>query len=185
MLERAIVLFGAVIVGLILFLPSEHVDMQSSVEQDIRKLSQQADGSSGSSTSRDPQGSTPAWYSGAHSLRRANDGHFYADAYVQGSPVRFLIDTGASVVALTADDAHAAGLQWDNSNVRVIGTGANGPVYGVSRTISELEMGGITRRNIDAVIIPRGLEISLLGQSFLSQVASVEISGDEMLLEDG
>ncbi len=126
--------------------------------------------------------STTDWHTGDHTLQRERDGHFYADAFVSGTPIRMMVDTGASVIALTASDAMAAGLHWDSSEVRHIGSGASGAVYGVPRRLSEVEVGGMTRRNVDAVIIPEGLEISLLGQSYLSQIGSVEISGGQMVM---
>ena len=122
------------------------------------------------------------WYGGGHSLQRAGDGHFYADATVAGMPVRLMVDTGASVVALTADDAAAAGLHWDEADISVIGRGASGDVYGVPATLSEIDVGGIVERGVPAVIIPEGLDVSLLGQSYLSRVGSVEISNDRLIL---
>lgn len=122
------------------------------------------------------------WNAGGHSLARESDGHFYADAMVEGAPVRMMVDTGASVIALTARDAAAARLDWNDSEVVPIGTGASGTVYGVRARLAEVEIGGIVRRNVAAVVIPEGLEISLLGQSWLSQVEAVEIAGDRMVL---
>ncbi len=122
------------------------------------------------------------WYAGEHALTREFDGHFYADAQIEGTSMRMLVDTGASVIALTGDDARAAGLDWDDSEVRNIGTGASGAVYGVPAILSEVEINGLTRSNVRAVIIPEGLDISLLGQSYLSQIGRVEIEGDTMVL---
>ena len=116
-------------------------------------------------------------------LSREADGHFYADTYVDGTPVFMVVDTGASVVALTGDDAAAAGFQWDEDSVRAIGTGASGTVYGVPVRLNELEIGGIAQRDVQAVIIPEGLETSLLGQSWLAQIDTVEIAGDEMVFK--
>ena len=118
-------------------------------------------------------------------LNRQFDGHFYADSRVNGAPMRMMVDTGASVIALTGSDAYAAGLQWDSRDVRHIGQGASGPVYGVSVRLDEVEIGGMLRRNVSAVIIPQGLDISLLGQSYLSQIGSVEIENDRMSLSAG
>jgi len=122
------------------------------------------------------------WYGGETVLHRASDGHFYAQASVSGSEVLFLVDTGASVVALTGEDASALGIFWDENELGEIGQGASGPVYGYSTTIDELSLGGFRSTNVPAVIIPEGLPISLLGQSFLSQIENVEISGDKMVL---
>ncbi len=131
--------------------------------------------SSGSSASSD-------WYAGDHTLSRQSDGHFYASATVDGVPVRMMVDTGASVIALTASDASAIGIRWDESQVRHIGQGANGAVYGVNTRLDEVEIGGMVRRNVSAVIIPQGLGVSLLGQSYLSQIDAVEIADDRMIM---
>lgn len=123
-----------------------------------------------------------AWFAGDHTLTREADGHFYAAAHIDGAPVRMMVDTGASVIALTANDAYAAGLHWDDSEVSHIGQGASGPVYGVQTRLREVEIGGMTRNNVQAVIVPEGLHISLLGQSYLRQIGAVEISGDQMVM---
>lgn len=139
------------------------------------------------STSKAPASSEASsdWYAGDHTLQREADGHFYANARVGGASMRMMVDTGASVIALTGSDARAAGLHWDDSEVRPIGRGASGDVYGVATTLNEVEIGGIVRRNVAAVIVPEGLDISLLGQSYLSKVGDVNISGDQMVLGGG
>ena len=128
---------------------------------------------------------TYSWYGGEAVLDRQSDGHFYAEAYVDGSPVNFLVDTGATVVALTGDDAYNLGIVWSDNEIRQIGHGANGAVYGVHTSIREMELGGFSANNVSAVIIPSGLAVSLLGQSFLSRIENVEITGDQMILGGG
>ncbi|MEL6528377.1 MAG: TIGR02281 family clan AA aspartic protease [Pseudomonadota bacterium] len=125
------------------------------------------------------------WYGGDHTLTRQSDGHFYASATVEGVPVRMMVDTGASVIALTGRDASAIGIQWDEGQVGPIGRGASGAVYGVNTRLDEVEIGGITRRNVSAVIIPQGLDVSLLGQSYLSQLDAVEIANNQMVMSGG
>lgn len=125
---------------------------------------------------------TAQWYQGGHTLVREGDGHFYADVAVAGAPLRMMVDTGASVIALTAADASAAGLSWNDADVRPIGRGASGDVHGVAAMLSEVEVGGMARHNVQAVIIPEGLDTSLLGQSFLSAIDNVEIADDRMIL---
>jgi len=123
-----------------------------------------------------------AWLSGETVLQRHSDGHFYADGVVEGRQFHFLVDTGASIVALTGQDAEAMGLYWDESKLRPIGRGASGTVNGVPVRIEQMEVGGFAARDVQAAIIPDGLDVSLLGQSFLSQIDNVEITGDEMKL---
>jgi aspartyl protease family protein len=125
---------------------------------------------------------TIAWYGGATVLDRQPDGHFYAEANVEGNPVHFLIDTGASVVALTGDDASNAGIDWSDDELRHVGQGASGPIQGVPVTLDEVSLGGFRGEHVAAVIIPEGLPVSLLGQSFLSRVPKLAIAGDKMTL---
>ena len=131
------------------------------------------------------QSANSDWYSGSHTLSRDYDGHFYASANVNGRTIRMMVDTGASVIALTGSDARAAGLYWDQSEVQPIGRGASGDVYGVVRSLDVVDIGGFTRRNVRAIVVPEGLDVSLLGQSYLGQIASVEIQGDQMRLSGG
>lgn len=127
------------------------------------------------------QSTNSDWYAGGHTLNRSSNGHFFANATIDGASVEMMVDTGASVIALTGSDASALGLSWDDSDVRHIGSGASGAVYGVPTRLSEVDIGGIAKRNVSAVIIPEGLDISLLGQSYLSQLGSVEIVDDQMV----
>lgn len=122
------------------------------------------------------------WNAGTHTLTRENDGHFYATTTVNGAPLRMMVDTGASVIALTGADARAAGIYWDQSEVRPVARGASGTVYGVVRQLEVVDVGGFTRRNVRAMIVPQGLDISLLGQSYLGQISSVQIEGNRMVL---
>ncbi|UAB78149.1 TIGR02281 family clan AA aspartic protease [Erythrobacter sp. SCSIO 43205] len=151
------------------------VPRQEAVAANIAHNTAQAGGQSANSD----------WYSGSHTLKRAYDGHFYAEANVNGRSMRMMVDTGASVIALTGADARAAGISWSLNEVRPIGRGASGDVYGVVRTLEEVEIGGFTKHNVRAIVVPEGLDVSLLGQSFLGEIASVEIQGDQMRLSGG
>jgi len=115
-------------------------------------------------------------------IDRSSDGHFYADVDVNGVPVGFLIDTGATAIALTGGDAEAIGLDWDEYNLQVVGRGASGDVYGKPVILDEVTLGDFVARNVPAAIVPNGLDKSLLGQAFLKEINSVNISGDEMVL---
>jgi aspartyl protease family protein len=117
-------------------------------------------------------------------LPRAGDGHFYADVSVDGVESRMLVDTGASMIALTGRDAEAMGIRWDSSEVQPIGKGASGTVYGVPVTLNRVELGRFDIHNVQAVVVPEGLDISLLGQSFLTRIPSVAISDGTLTLSD-
>lgn len=118
-------------------------------------------------------------------LAREADGHFYADVGVDGQSLRMLVDTGASVVALTGTDAETLGITWDPADVTPVAQGASGPVEGVNVTIPEITLGDHVAHNVQAVIIPEGLAISLLGQSFLSTLGQVQMNGDRMIVGNG
>lgn len=124
----------------------------------------------------------PQWYGGDMVLQRASDGHFYAGVRVDTRDYKMLVDTGASMVALTGDDARNMGLYWDPNDLQPVARGASGVVMGVPVTLKEVAVGDFTANNVNAVIIPDGLGISLLGQSFLSHINNVAISGDTLTL---
>lgn len=121
---------------------------------------------------------------GATELRRAGDGHFYAPVAIGERPITMLVDTGASVVALTGEDARLAGIHWNPAELRVVASGAGGDVRGVALTIDRMRLGGHEARDVRAVVVPEGLRISLLGQSFLKDVEPVRIERDRMILGD-
>lgn len=120
--------------------------------------------------------------SGATVLPRAPDGHYYAEVTVGGRRARMLVDTGASIVALTGEDARTLGLQWHPADLKVIGYGAGGAVRGIPATLAEVELDGHRVQDVQAAIIPEGLPISLLGQSFMGEIGRVEIGNGEMVL---
>ncbi|MGZ3246634.1 MAG: retropepsin-like aspartic protease family protein [Croceibacterium sp.] len=124
----------------------------------------------------------PAWTGGEMQLDREGDGHFYATAQVDGRDYHMLVDTGATVVALTGEDAHDMGLDWDPNALSPVARGVGGPVMGVSVTIKDMSVGDFEAHDVQAVIIPDGLGISLLGQSFLSHVPKVDIADDKLTL---
>jgi aspartyl protease family protein len=115
-------------------------------------------------------------------LRRAADGHFYAEVIVGASSTRMLVDTGASVVALTAEDADAIGIPWRSVPLEPVARGAGGEVLGVRVVLDRIQLGLHEAQGVEAVVVPQDLEVSLLGQSFLSHIARVEIDRDRMTL---
>jgi aspartyl protease family protein len=127
---------------------------------------------------------TSATFGGEMALEREADGHFYATVQVDGGDYRMLVDTGATVVALTGEDARNMHLDWDPNALAPVARGASGPVFGVPVTIDAMTIGDFEARDVQAVIVPEGLGVSLLGQSFLSHVPKVDISGDKLTLSD-
>ena len=115
-------------------------------------------------------------------LERKPDGHFYADATVNGQLVRFLVDTGATGVALTSKDARHVGLAFSPGEFTIVGKGASGEVRGKLVTIDRIALGPIEAARVPGAIIDEELDVSLLGQSFLSRIGSVRIADDRMTL---
>lgn len=115
-------------------------------------------------------------------ISRSADHHYYADAEVNGRPVHFMIDTGASETALTEDDAKAIGIRVDPGKYEVIGDGASGMVRGQYVSLKSIDLSGIRQGDAKAVIVP-GAAVSLLGQPFLEQVDEIVIRKGEMRLK--
>jgi aspartyl protease family protein len=115
-------------------------------------------------------------------LKRHDDGHFYADVEVNGELVHFLIDTGASGVALTEEDAGRVGLHFSPAEYEPVGMGAGGPIRGKLVTLDRVSLDGKEARDVHGAIL-QGSTISLLGQAYLSKMGSVEMSGDYMRLD--
>lgn len=114
-------------------------------------------------------------------IARSGDHHYYADASVNGHPVHFMIDTGASETALTEDDARSLGIAVDPRKYEVIGDGASGLVRGQYVQLSSIELGAIRQKDVRAVIV-QGSAVSLLGQPFLEQLDEITIKKGEMRL---
>jgi aspartyl protease family protein len=92
-----------------------------------------------------------------------------------------LIDTGASGIALSRDDARTAGLATSIGMNDIVGEGADGEVHGEYVKLDRIELGPLSASGLDAVVLNSGQQ-SLLGQSFLEKFSSVQIEGDRMVL---
>ena len=110
------------------------------------------------------------------------DGQFWADATVNSGYVRFLIDTGASAVALTKQDAQKAGLRLHELTYNVPIRTAGGRNMAARVNLKSIAVGSITLRNVEALVVPEGLETSLLGMSYLGQLQKVEATPSALLL---
>ncbi|GAA3893228.1 hypothetical protein GCM10022276_10520 [Sphingomonas limnosediminicola] len=114
-------------------------------------------------------------------IARSGDHHYYADGSVNGHPVHFMIDTGASATALTEDDAKAVGIAVDPSKFEVIGDGASGIVRGQYVELRSIDLNGLRQEDAKAVVV-QGASVSLLGQPFLETVGEIVIRDGEMRL---
>ena len=111
-------------------------------------------------------------------LERSPMGHFYADVEVNGQLVRFLIDTGATSVAITEKDAARIGIPFSPSEFTTVGSGASGPVRGKMVTFEKVSLDGKEARSVGGAIL-EGADMNLLGQEYLGRF-SVEMRGDTM-----
>jgi len=118
----------------------------------------------------------------ASEIVRGADSHFYVNAQVNGATIRMLIDTGASIVALTRADALAAGIAAGPGEFSAEGVGVGGTVRLKPVTIDRLAVGSLAANAVPAVVVEDTLPVSLLGQSYLSRLTSVEIKGDRLVL---
>jgi len=114
-------------------------------------------------------------------IDRAASGHFYTFADVNGEPTRLVVDTGADIVALTTDDAKRAHIDFDPAQFDVVGSGASGDVRGQVVTIDSIVLDGKRVSHVRGVVLD-GLTVSLLGQTYLAKLESVQISHDRMVL---
>jgi len=128
-----------------------------------------------------PIGESPS--GSAASLRRALDGHFWAEANVDGTRVRFLVDTGATSVALTRTDAQRVGIDLDSLAYNQRISTANGVAAGAMIRLDEIRVGNVRVRNVSA-IIPQAdvLPVSLLGMSFLGKLSRYEATQQNLIL---
>jgi aspartyl protease family protein len=120
---------------------------------------------------------------GDASIAKSPDGHFWADADVDGHPVHFLIDTGATAVALTADDARTLGIDPDNLNYAYSVMTANGPARAARVKLGQVAVGRAEVSDVEAFVIDKGLQTSLLGMSYLGRLSKFEASQDAMVLK--
>ena len=115
-------------------------------------------------------------------ISRSDDGHFYVDAEVNGQLVHFRIDTGASSVVLRMSDAQHVGLPFSQGEFQVIARGASGDVRGQIVKIGRVAIGHKEAFDVEGAVVDEGLDVSLLGQSFLSRIGTLVIDGDTMRL---
>ena len=115
-------------------------------------------------------------------LWRAPDGLFYVDGAINGQPVRFVVDTGASMVVLTESDARRAGVVRTANGPMLEAQTVSGKSSMAHVTLASMQIGSTGNAAVPAAVAPDGLGVSLLGQSWLAQLASVTIEGDRMTL---
>jgi aspartyl protease family protein len=140
---------------------------------------------SASAASPKAQGPTVA-QAGPRSLSIPRDarGHFQTDGRIEGQRVDFMVDTGASLVALNEKSAARFGLRPSRSDYNATVTTANGTIKAARSRIAMIDLGGIVVRDVDAMVLPdEALSENLLGLSFLSKLKRFEYANGKLVLE--
>jgi aspartyl protease family protein len=111
-------------------------------------------------------------------------GHFRVEGRIDGQFVQFVVDTGASVVALTSEDAASLGIHPGPMDFRALVKTANGTVHAAPVLLNMIEVGNLIVRDVAAMVLPdRALSDNLLGLSFLSRLRHFEYTDGKMILE--
>jgi aspartyl protease family protein len=116
-------------------------------------------------------------------LQAGRNGHFFVNALLDGRALPMMVDTGASLCAVSEEDAGRIGIRVGPGDfTRAIGT-ANGQVRVAPVRIAVMQIGSITVRDVEAVVVPRGLlSTSLLGMSFLRRLRDFSVTDGTMTL---
>ncbi len=115
-------------------------------------------------------------------IRMAGNGHFIANAKINGVERRMLIDSGATVTALSARTAAAAGLKPQADLVPIVIRTANGMIRAQTATADVVEVGNITARNLKVVISPAFGDVDVLGMNFLSKLRSWKVEDNVLVM---
>ena len=116
-------------------------------------------------------------------VNQAPDGHYYLTAEVNGTPTRFVVDTGASQIVLTQRAAERAGIDTDGLAYIGQASTANGVVATAPIRIRRFDLGPIHDQNLRAVVNRGQMDTSLLGMTYLTRFAKVEFSRGKLILE--
>ena len=118
------------------------------------------------------------------SIPRDNRGHFLTEGRIDGQRIGFMVDTGASVVALNESSAARFGLRPSAGDYNAAVTTANGTVKAARTRLAMLDVGGLIVRDVEAMVLPdEALSENLLGLSFLSKLKRFEYANGQMVLE--
>lgn len=112
----------------------------------------------------------------------APDGHYWVEGTINGSPARFLIDSGATITALSERTARTAGLNYDVGAPGVIMTTANGQIEARRSNIARLAIGPISAGDLPVVVSPAFGEVNVIGMNMLSRLKSWSVQNGEMVL---
>jgi aspartyl protease family protein len=117
-------------------------------------------------------------------IRMATDGHFWARVKLNGVEKQMLIDSGATITAISDETARAAGITGTGGMPIIIET-ANGTVEARRATVDELSVGPLSTQDLGVVIAPNFGDFDVLGMNFLSRLKSWRVEGKTLILEPG
>ena len=120
--------------------------------------------------------------SGRVIAERGRGGHYHLTLEINGIPTHFLVDTGATNIVLTRDDAKAAGLDLDKLNFFGRANTANGEVSTAPVRLDSVQIGPVTDQDVYAVVNGGEMNQSLLGMEYLQRWGKIEITGGELIL---
>lgn len=127
----------------------------------------------------------PASHGRVVTIEAGQHGHFRAEAEINGRPVEVMIDTGASMIALSYEDATRAGVYVKPSDFTGRVSTANGITHIAPVMLDRVSVGDITVRNVPAAVLERGrLRTSLLGMSFLNRLSRFDMRAGELVLQE-
>src|SRR6476646_830663 len=145
-----------------------------------------APASASTNTASQAAPAAPSVQAGLRSLSIPRDarGHFATEGRIDGQRIGFMVDTGASVVALNESSAAQFGLRPTPGQYTAKVTTANGTIKAARAQIAMLDVGGLIVRDVDAMVLPdEALSENLLGLSFLSKLKRFEFANGQMVLE--
>ena len=120
----------------------------------------------------------------ASAFPRDARGHFQTEGRIDGQRIGFMVDTGASVVALNEKSAARFGLRPSRSDYNATVSTANGTIKAARTRLAMVDVGGLIVRDVDAMVLPdEALSENLLGLSFLSKLKRFEYANGKMVLE--
>ena len=171
-----IVLIAGVAVGGVLYL--DHKDKS----RDAAQVAAAAKAANVETTAVRPKSKVKQSASVVSIPKDRRSGQYHYKGRVNSGYVDFLVDTGASAVALTAADARKAGVRESQLTYNVPISTAGGTNYAARIKLDQVALGGIILRDVDALVVKDGLEISLLGMTWLGQLQEVKATPNALLL---
>lgn len=116
-------------------------------------------------------------------LKASSNGHFFARAYINGRPIAVMVDTGATKIALTYEDAERLGIRPHGSDFSLTTRTANGTARSAPVTLDDVRIGDVEVSNVRGSISEPGkLHITLLGMEFIRKLDRFELRGKELIL---